>query len=170
LRKLIAVARKYRDKYEARVRQLEGEARGKRPSRDGRSSQGAANTQLKAEVFAEVTGRFEAALARAVARPDPEAPRPRPAVRRSKRAAARATEKAAVARGEAQAERRLGRKVAVKAAKNASKRRAVSTKAHAKKAPKGAGVVRKEQAAAKRKHLAHARSRQRKQQAKRDGR
>jgi hypothetical protein len=170
LRKLVAVARKHRDKAEAQVRRLDSRARGERMSPDGRRVSGALRTRLKVDVFADILARFERALDRADARPDPEAPRARPAVRRAKRAAKRVASAAAVQKSEAKAKKKRGRTAAVKAAKRVSKTRAVSAKAHAKTSPQGTARQRKDQVTSQRTYVAHAKSSQRRQQAKRDGR
>lgn len=199
LKRFIAQTRKLVDKYRERQKAQARRAVGKdkRPSPAHASREGAENTRLKADIFSDILERFEAALRRAEARAQPDRPRPRP--REKKQNAKEARAKTRSTDGIPKSKKKTIRKAAPssktktqaktpqrgplsspslskkKAVRRASARQTkeaaeVSILAHAARAPIAAEQPRKGHIAAVRAQVAHASSRGRRHQAKRDNR
>ena len=131
LRQKITRARKLRDKFRDESARQTREARGKSDPRGTKPAQGNDRTVMKAEIFADVLGRFESAFEGARTKPAPPvAPVAPVAKKTSKKVAKKTSKKTAkmtaikAAAGTAGPAKPAARKTAKKSAKKAAKRAA----------------------------------------------
>lgn len=161
LKAKVARARTLRNKYRSLERQQAGEARGKRKSRSTRPAQGNQNTTRKTQIFAEALERYQRQLEvreRAAAR-KPKSAGARQ--RKSARTPARPGAGSAATSSDAKAQRGVARAARREAARNLAARMQSAESRGARKAERM-------DAAGKDRIQAHAGSRGRRRQTRRD--
>lgn len=146
LRQKITRVRKLRDKFRDESARQTREARGKSDPRGGKPAQGNDRTVMKAEIFADVLGKFESAFEAARTKPAAAAAPKKTTKKTSKKVAKKSAVKAVA--GTPQAAKPVAKKATKKSSKKAAKR--VAKKVGKKKAKSGPPTrsLTKEQASA----------------------